>query len=78
MRAEAYIDDSMITAKVKAAFVKDPDVTVLKVSLKTDKGLGQEKIVTLIAWRLETAMTKSHARGLGWDVRPLRLLSSGR
>ncbi|MDP2707725.1 MAG: BON domain-containing protein [Burkholderiales bacterium] len=39
MRAESYIDDSVITAKVKAAFVKDPDVKVLEVSVKTDKAV---------------------------------------
>lgn len=39
MRAKAYIDDSIITAKVKAALVKDPDVKALDVSVKTDKGV---------------------------------------
>jgi len=39
MRAKAYIDDSIITAKVKAALVKDPDVKALEVSVKTDKGI---------------------------------------
>lgn len=39
MRAKAYIDDSVITAKVKAAFVKDPDVKALEVSVKTHKSV---------------------------------------
>lgn len=39
MRAKAYIDDSVITARVKAAFVKDKDVSALAVNVKTDKGI---------------------------------------
>lgn len=39
MRAKAYIDDSVITAKVKAALVKDRDVSAFKVNVKTDKGI---------------------------------------
>ena len=36
-----YIDDSTITAKVKAAFVKDPVVSAFAVSVKTYKGAVQ-------------------------------------
>ncbi len=32
------IDDSAITAKVKTAFAKDPDVSAMKVNVDTDKG----------------------------------------
>ena len=32
------IDDAAITAKVKTAFAKDPDVSALKVNVDTDKG----------------------------------------
>ena len=39
MRAKAYIGDSVITAKVKAALVKDPAVKALEVSVTTDKGV---------------------------------------
>ena len=39
MRAKAYIADSVITAKVKAALVKDPDVRALEVSVQTEKGI---------------------------------------
>jgi len=35
----AFVDDSVITAKIKAAFIKDPDVSVLDVSVETDKGI---------------------------------------
>ena len=38
MRAKAYVSDSVITAKVKAALVKDKEVSALAVSVKTDKG----------------------------------------
>jgi osmotically-inducible protein OsmY len=36
-----YIDDSVITAKVKAAIAGDPDVSVLEVSVETYNGLVQ-------------------------------------
>jgi len=39
MRAKAFIDDSAITAKVKAAFVKDKEVSALAVSVETDNGV---------------------------------------
>lgn len=39
MRAKAYIDDSVITARVKAALVKDKEVSALAVTVKTDKGV---------------------------------------
>lgn len=32
------IDDAAITAKVKTAFAKDPDVSAMKVNVDTDKG----------------------------------------
>jgi len=38
MRVKAYIGDSVITAKVKAALVKDPNVKALEVSVETAKG----------------------------------------
>ncbi len=39
MRAAAVVTDSVITAKVKAALVKDREVSALKVNVKTDKGV---------------------------------------
>ena len=39
MRAKAYISDSVITARVKAALVKDKEVSALAVSVETDKGI---------------------------------------
>ena len=34
----AAVDDAAITAKVKTAFAKDPDVSALKVHVDTDRG----------------------------------------
>lgn len=39
VRAGQYIDDSMITAKVKAALLKDPVVSAFAVSVETSKGI---------------------------------------
>ena len=36
-----YIDDAAITAKVKAAFVKDKDVNAMDVKVETFKGVVQ-------------------------------------
>lgn len=36
-----YIDDATITTKVKAAFVKDPDVSALHIHVTTYKGVVQ-------------------------------------
>jgi hyperosmotically inducible protein len=38
-RAGQYIDDSVITAKVKAALLKDPVVSAFAVSVETHKGI---------------------------------------
>jgi hyperosmotically inducible protein len=34
-----FIDDAAVTAKVKAAFVKDPVVSALNISVESDKGI---------------------------------------
>lgn len=39
VRAGRYLDDSMITAKVKAALVRDPVVSAFAVSVETYKGI---------------------------------------
>jgi osmotically-inducible protein OsmY len=36
-----YVDDSAITAKVKAAILKDPALKTLQISVKTYKGVVQ-------------------------------------
>ncbi len=36
-----YVDDSSITVKVKAAFIKDPIVKALDVKVETSKGVVQ-------------------------------------
>jgi len=38
MRLGKYVDDTMITAKVKAALVKDPDIRSVEVTVETYKG----------------------------------------
>ncbi len=38
-KAGAYVDDSVITAKVKAAFVEDSQVSALKIKVTTKKGI---------------------------------------
>lgn len=37
----AYVDDSMITAKVKTAFVGDKDVSALNIGVTTSQGVVQ-------------------------------------
>ena len=39
--AGAYVDDSMITAKVKTAFVEDKDVSALNIGVTTSQGVVQ-------------------------------------
>jgi hyperosmotically inducible protein len=39
VRAGRYVDDSMITAKVKAALLRDPVVSTFAVSVETYKGI---------------------------------------
>lgn len=39
--AGAYVDDSMITAKVKTAFVEDRDVSALNIGVTTTQGVVQ-------------------------------------
>jgi osmotically-inducible protein OsmY len=36
-----YVDDSVITAKVKSAFVEDREVSALRISVETYKGVVQ-------------------------------------
>ena len=39
--AGAYVDDSVITAKVKTAFVEDKDVSALNIGVTTSQGVVQ-------------------------------------
>lgn len=39
--AGEYVDDSVITTKVKTAFVKDPDLKAMQIKVKTHKGVVQ-------------------------------------
>ena len=40
-KAGAFVDDSMITAKVKTAFVGDKDVSALNIGVTTSNGVVQ-------------------------------------
>lgn len=39
--AGQYVDDSVITTKVKTAFVKDPDLKAMQINVKTYQGVVQ-------------------------------------
>lgn len=39
--AGQYVDDSVITTRVKTAFVKDPDLKAMQINVKTYKGVVQ-------------------------------------
>ena len=54
-KAGAYVDDSVITAKVKAAFVEDQQVSALKIKVTTKQG-----VVTL-AGSVPSAEAGQHA-----------------
>ena len=57
-----YIDDSTITAKVKAAYVHDPVVSALAVSVKTYKGVVQ--LSGFVNTATEKARAEEVARGV--------------
>lgn len=57
-----YVDDASITAKVKAAFVKDPVVKAIDVKVETFKGVVQ------LSGFVNTAAEKSQAGRLAASV----------
>jgi len=57
-----YVDDSSITVKVKAAFVKDPIVKALDVKVETFKGVVQ------LSGFVATATEKSQAGRLAATI----------
>lgn len=62
-----YIDDSAITVKVKAAFVKDPVVKVLDVKVETYKGVVQ--LSGFVSTNTERAQAGAIAAGVDGVVR---------
>lgn len=58
-----YVDDSTITAKVKAAFVKDPVVSAFAVSVETFKGVVQ------LSGFVNTQEAKDRAKEIARGVR---------
>ena len=60
-----YVDDSSITVKVKAAFVKDPLVKALDVTVETFKGVVQlSGFVNTSAEKAQAASVASSIRGV--------------
>jgi osmotically-inducible protein OsmY len=50
-----YVDDTAITAKVKAAILQDPDLKVMQISVKTYKDVVQ------LSGFVDTGAMKAHA-----------------
>ena len=66
-----YVDDSAITAKVKAALVKDPIVSALAVSVKTYKGVVQ------LSGFVDTADQKAQAENVARGVNGVSSVNNG-
>lgn len=68
-----YIDDSVITAKVKAKLIDDPDLSAAEINVETYKGLvqlsGFVKDPTDIAKADEVARTVKGVQGVRNDIR---------
>ena len=61
-----YVDDSTITTKVKAAFIRDPVVKAFQVDVKTFKGTVQ------LSGFVDTAEQKSRAATIAAGVAGVR------
>ena len=70
MRAKAYIADSVITAKVKAALVKAPDVIALEVSVQTDNG------VVLLSGFVDNEQQARRAREIATSIAGVKSVKS--
>lgn len=74
MRAGRYVDDNLITARVKAALLKDPQVSALGVSVATHNGIvllsgfvdnaGQVRRAGEIAARVQGVVNVRNALGI--------------
>jgi osmotically-inducible protein OsmY len=65
-----YVDDSTITTKVKAAFVKDPVVSALAVSVETFKGVVQ------LSGFVNTQEAKDRAEEIARSVRGVKSVTN--
>lgn len=70
MHAKAVVTDSLITAKVKAALVKTPEVRAFKVNVKTDKG------VVLLSGFVENDQQARRAEEIASAVRGVKSVRS--
>lgn len=59
-------DDTAITTKVKAIFVKDPEVSALKIGVETFKGVVQ------LSGFAKTSREKQKAEQLTWEVKGVK------
>lgn len=62
-----YIDDSTITAKVKALILKDPDLSALEINVETFKGVVQ--LGGFVSSRAQSAKAVRLARSVGGVTR---------
>ena len=65
-----YVDDSTITTKVKARFVKDPMVSALAVSVETFKGVVQ------LSGFVNTQLEKDRAAEIAHGVRGVKSVTN--
>jgi len=70
MRAKAYVTDNVITAKVKAALVKDRAVSALKVNVKTDKD------IVLLSGFVENEQQALRAEEIASAVKGVKIVKS--
>ncbi len=60
--AGEYVDNALITAKVKAAFLKDSELKVLRIKVRTVKD------VVHLSGTVKSAMVKAHAAQVAGGV----------
>ncbi len=69
--AASYIDDAMITAKVKAALAKDPGASALAIEVETTKGMVQ------LSGSVESADEKTKAESIARGVEGVKGVENG-
>lgn len=66
----AYIDDSAITAAVKARFIDNPDVDAAAISVETMKG------TVMLSGFAKSQKEKDTAQGLTWKVNGVKAVKN--
>jgi hyperosmotically inducible protein len=68
-----YFDDSVVTTKVKAAILNDPDLKVLQINVETFKGVvqltGFDESKAMMAHAVEVTRGVAGVRGVKDDMR---------